>query len=211
MVFASEPGLLVLHALRLKGFAEDDVVVGVTGLEPDVVAGCLAEAASRELVVRREGRVAGWTLTPAGRETHRRVVEAELAETGARADVDRAYRGFVALNPELLDVCTAWQVREGLGGEAVFNDHTDAAHDAAVVARLAAIHTAIVPVCDTLTGVLDRFGRYRPRLEQAYRRVRAGEPEWLTRPLIDSYHTVWFELHEDLLVTLGLERKEGKN
>jgi hypothetical protein len=23
---------------------------------------------------------------------------------------------------------------------------------------------------------------------------------------MDSYHTVWFELHEDLLATLGLER-----
>jgi hypothetical protein len=28
--------------------------------------------------------------------------------------------------------------------------------------------------------------------------------------MIDSYHTVWFELHEDLLSTLGIERsKEG--
>ena len=24
--------------------------------------------------------------------------------------------------------------------------------------------------------------------------------------MIDSYHTVWFELHEDLLATLGIER-----
>jgi hypothetical protein len=24
--------------------------------------------------------------------------------------------------------------------------------------------------------------------------------------VIDSYHTVWFELHEDLLSTLGIER-----
>ena len=27
-----------------------------------------------------------------------------------------------------------------------------------------------------------------------------------TKPVIESYHTVWFELHEDLLVTLGLDR-----
>jgi hypothetical protein len=26
---------------------------------------------------------------------------------------------------------------------------------------------------------------------------------------MDSYHTVWFELHEDLLATLGLERGAG--
>jgi hypothetical protein len=24
--------------------------------------------------------------------------------------------------------------------------------------------------------------------------------------MIDSYHSVWFELHEDLLATLGIER-----
>jgi pyruvate,orthophosphate dikinase len=37
-------------------------------------------------------------------------------------------------------------------------------------------------------------------------RVEAGERDWFTKPLIDSYHTVWFELHEDLLSTLGKER-----
>ena len=36
--------------------------------------------------------------------------------------------------------------------------------------------------------------------------VEAGDHQWFTRPLIDSYHTVWFELHEDLLSTLGKER-----
>jgi hypothetical protein len=36
--------------------------------------------------------------------------------------------------------------------------------------------------------------------------VRAGDKEWFTGPLVDSYHTVWFELHEDLMATLGLER-----
>ncbi len=33
-----------------------------------------------------------------------------------------------------------------------------------------------------------------------------GERDWFTKPTIDSYHSVWFELHEDLLATLGLER-----
>jgi hypothetical protein len=36
--------------------------------------------------------------------------------------------------------------------------------------------------------------------------VLEGQPEWFTKPVIDSYHTVWFELHEDLLCTLGIER-----
>jgi hypothetical protein len=30
---------------------------------------------------------------------------------------------------------------------------------------------------------------------------------WLSRPLIDSYHTVWFELHEELILAAGLTRE----
>ena len=36
--------------------------------------------------------------------------------------------------------------------------------------------------------------------------MQAGEKDWFTKPTIDSYHTVWFELHENLLATLGIER-----
>jgi hypothetical protein len=28
--------------------------------------------------------------------------------------------------------------------------------------------------------------------------------------MIDSYHTIWFELHDDLLATLGLERADER-
>jgi hypothetical protein len=38
------------------------------------------------------------------------------------------------------------------------------------------------------------------------RRVDRGERRWVDAPRIDSCHTVWFELHEDLLASLGLER-----
>jgi hypothetical protein len=37
-------------------------------------------------------------------------------------------------------------------------------------------------------------------------RVSEGERDWLTSPRVDSYHTVWMELHEELLAALGLER-----
>ena len=42
-------------------------------------------------------------------------------------------------------------------------------------------------------------------------RVQGGDTDWFTKPMIASYHTVWFELHEDLLCTLGIERgSEGE-
>jgi len=78
----------------------------------------------------------------------------------------------------------------------------------AEIGRLRAIDDAIRPVVADLAEALDRYGRYAPRFAAALARLEAGELEWFTKPLIDSYHTVWFELHEDLLSTLGLERSK---
>ena len=36
--------------------------------------------------------------------------------------------------------------------------------------------------------------------------MRAGDPAGFARPLTNSYHDVWMELHEDLLVSLDLTR-----
>ncbi|MDQ3108180.1 MAG: MarR family transcriptional regulator, partial [Actinomycetota bacterium] len=109
------------------------------------------------------------------------------------------------VNTELLTVCTDWQLREsGL------NDHTDAAYDRSVIERLEAVDAKVQPVCADLASALERFCDYGSRFANALERVRAGERDWFAKPMIDSYHTIWFELHEDLLATLGIERsKEG--
>jgi DNA-binding MarR family transcriptional regulator len=201
----SEPRFLVLHGLRLKGFAEAAPVADGAGLDPGAVEDHLRSLAGEGLVSRRDGRVSGWALTADGRAEHRRLVTDELDASGAKAVVDDAYRRFLAINEDLLAVCTAWQLRPE-GGAQVVNDHSDPGYDRQVVERLAAVDEGLRPVTDDLSGQLERYGRYAPRLRAALDRVRAGHAEWFTKPIIDSYHTVWFELHEDLLCTLGLER-----
>lgn len=202
--------LLVLHGVRLKGFAEAPAVAALWALDETEVDVELKELADDGLVQRRDGRVSGWMLTPAGREAHATLVAAELIEAGARPAVDGAYRRFLRLNPELLGACTAWQLRAGDDGQVV-NDHTDRAYDAEVVRRLATVDDDCQPVLADLAEALERFGRYPDRLANAVRRVQLGESEWFTKPLLDSYHTIWFELHEDLLSTLGLQRgSEGR-
>lgn len=210
MPYPSEPRLRVLHVLRLKWVADEERISAASGLPLDTVDVELGVLAAEGLVRRRDGRVTGWSLTDEGKDAHAKAVHTELEESGARDAVADAYSRFLDHNTELLSLCTAWQMRDGPGGEPVLNDHRDAAYDAAVLARLEAVHAAIGPVTADLAGALDRFAAYGPRLDRAHERVVAGETDWLTKPLIDSYHTVWFELHEDLLVTLGLERREGE-
>jgi hypothetical protein len=195
-------GTSVLHALRVKGFAETDVLAEVTHLDDVTVVRALEGFAADDLVKRRQGvEVSGWVLTPQGRAEHEKRLAEELDATGARPEVERRYAEFIALNGQVLQVCTDWQLRDG-----VVNDHVDRGHDAEVVDRLEELHDRARPVLDGLTGVLPRFGGYRDRLATAVERVRSGDRDWFDKPLIDSFHTVWFELHEDLLATLGLER-----
>ena len=205
MAHPSEPRFLALHGLRLKGFAEPDSIATAMGLDADQVGKELESLADDGLVARRDGRVSGWSLTADGRSAHADLVAGELEAANGRTTVEGAYRRFLEVNREMLGVCTDWQLRDVDGHQAV-NDHTDAAYDDAVVARLVAIHDRVRPVTADLREVLERFGRYGERLRNALEKVVAGEREWFTKPVIDSYHTVWFELHEDLLATLGIER-----
>ena len=197
--------LLVLHGLRLKGFAAPAAVAEAAGLpvgeSTELLEGLVAEG----LAKHRSGKVSGFALTPAGRQEHAEQLRAELEVAGARPAVDRAYARFLAHNADLLGVCTDWQLRD-IDGHSSVNDHSDGVYDAQVVARLAALHAEAEPICEALGAALQRFAAYGSRLGYALHQVQAGEVDWFTKPMIASYHTVWFELHEDLLCTLGIER-----
>ena len=199
--------LLVLHALRLRSLCPVEVVAARFDLDVVDVDRVLAAASSAGRVRYREGRLSGWSLTGDGRRYAEGLLAAELEAAGARAGVEDGYLAFLSLNPQVLAVCTDWQVRPGPEGPVV-NDHADPERDAEVLDRLRRLHAEVVPVTDRLGAALGRLGGYGDRLGAALDRVLAGDTGWLTRPTIDSYHTVWFELHEDLLATLGRSRTD---
>jgi hypothetical protein len=202
----SDPHFLVLHGLRLKGFAAEMVVARFSGLAPVDVDDHLAKLAADGHVRHRDGRITGWSLTPSGRARHAEHAAADMATAGCRDVVAAAYQQFLEVNQPFLAVCTDWQLRAGPGGDQAVNDHLDPAYDAAVIGRLRDIDAAVQPVCARLSQVMHRFSGYGPRLAEALAKVQAGELDWFTGALIESYHTLWFELHEDLLATLGIER-----
>ncbi len=101
---------------------------------------------------------------------------------------------------------TQWQVRPTATEPMARNDHTDPAHDEAVVRRLGRLRDELTEVTVRLSGVLDRFGIHQRRVDAALRRVRAGSDAWVDAPDVPSLNIVWIQLHEDLLATLGIER-----
>lgn len=177
---------LLLHEVRLRGVVDGRGEI----VEVRVVEAGLAARAPK-----------GLRLTPTGRELHTTWARVE-AGGDTEAAVERAYQRFLALNRELIRVCNDWQVRPG-GSP---NDHADPAYDWSVIDRLVAIDDRVGPILRTAAARVTRFTRYRARLRYARERVNEGEHDWLTSPRIDSYHTLWMQLHEDLLLALGRDR-----
>ena len=205
MARSSDPRLLVLLGLRLKGAADTVALAEHADLPVVEIERQLATLSDEGLVVERGAAPVGWALTRSGREVAARAVATEVDATGARPAVAAAYERFQALNATALETCSRWQVRE-VEGRPVLNDHADPDYDAEVIDDLTQLQDDADPVLDDLSDTLERFSTYAPRLRRAVRKVEAGEGDWFTKPSLPSYHTVWFELHEDLLATLGLDR-----
>jgi len=207
MSYQSEPNLLILHTLRIRGFVQSSEIADSTGLESEEIESHLDEFRENDLVNYREGRIEGWMLTQEGREKSQQLVSSELESSGSKEEINSSYQNFLSINQEFLSLCTDWQLRT-VEGEQEINDHSDSAYDAGVVARLADINDQIQPVCHALAASLKRFESYKYRFSDALHKVQNNESEWFTKPMIDSYHTIWFELHENLLSTLGIERSK---
>lgn len=204
-MISSDLSLMVLHGLRLKGIADPGVLAELLDVDRATLEPVLQAPAEAGLIVWRESYRTGWKLTPAGRFEHEQMLGLELDRSGHRTSLSAVYEEFLPLNTRLLDLCTRWQVCR-VGDEQVINDHGDHEYDAAVLSELDAVDDLVQPLLARLAALLDRFAIHAPRLAKSLAAIRAGDYDWLANPLIDSYHTVWFELHEDLLATLGLDR-----
>lgn len=203
MSHPSEARFIVLHALRIKGFATTDLVVDLTGYDVADVTGHLQALRSEELATYREARDL-WQLTPKGREVHASELDADAPPL--RDGLAAAYPGFLELNTELKELCGAWQLRPGPEGDPVPNDHADPDYDGEVVTRLSGLDEQVQPLCGQFGQVAERYQPYGARLAGAAEKVRAGDPKMFTGVMCGSYHDIWMELHEDLILTMGINR-----
>ncbi|GAA3950764.1 MarR family transcriptional regulator [Gordonia caeni] len=196
----------VLHALKVKGLASDDVLSAMSGLTADELTTVLESLTGDGLALRRDaGRISGTMLTPAGRDEYDRLGAGRAVSPEAQQAVADFYDSFTPVNTDFKAVCAAWQMRP----DGAANDHTDADYDAGVVSDLGAIHERIAVLLDRVGPAVPRLGRYRDRLAGALGRVQAGDQGAFARPMYDSYHDIWMELHQDLLLTAGRERGAG--
>ncbi|GAB2957637.1 hypothetical protein GCM10027280_52910 [Micromonospora polyrhachis] len=204
----STTGLLVLHAVRITGFADSHAIARRFGLDVADTAELLGDAEAYGWVSHAAfADLSGWSLTERGKAENERQLAAELAASGGADEVHAAHRDFLPLNARLLRACTNWQMRPTGHDRLAPNDHSDPAWDTSTLNELSAINHALAPLIRRLGGILVRFRGYDTRFTGALLRARTGDGGWVDGTDIDSCHRVWYELHEDLIATLGLDRQ----
>ncbi|MEY4340222.1 MAG: hypothetical protein RLZ14_2072 [Actinomycetota bacterium] len=197
---ASDPFFRTFHALRIKGFAKVETIAEVADLPVAVVSEHLQGLQAREWAQFREAREL-WQLTPVGREEHRIALAEDTGGAHLAALLHDHYHQFLKLNDSFKALCGDWQLR---GGQP--NDHSDAAYDSAVIDRLVALDAEAVPLVAKMGEALARLAPYGPRLAATRAKVVAGDSKMFTGVMCGSYHDVWMELHEDLILTQGIDR-----
>lgn len=208
MTATSSPKLLVLHSVRILGFADTAVIAHRSGVDTAQAEELLLDAHACGWIQRGEfADLCGWSLTELGRTVNEHQLREEREATSRTDLVRSVYRSFLPLNERLLRACTDWQLRPTGTNRLTVNDHRDRVWDQRILDELVSICDALKPIVAQLSSALVRFAGYDTRFGAASRLACDGERSWVDRTDVDSCHKVWFELHEDLIATLGIDRR----
>lgn len=196
--------LLALHGLAVKKAGPAAAVAEILGAGEQEVADALQSAVAGGRAIEAKGM---FMATPVGRSWLEEQYPVAYADFRANPDATAAYERFERINRDLLRLFTEWQMMPA-GSEQVPNDHSDPDYDHKIIDRLGALHERAHRPLEQFADLDERLRQYLRRLEGAHDKVLAGDHDFVSGARVDSYHTVWFELHEDLLRMLGREREE---
>ena len=200
MAHESQPRFRVHHALRIKGFVKVENVCELAGLSEEEAITHLHAMQADGHTNYREARGL-WQLTPEGREAYLVALKEDVNRPGFREALAEKYEHFMQMNDAFKALCADWQLRNGEP-----NDHSDAAYDEDCIKRLGALDDDAQPICHAFAEIAQRFDCYADRLANARAAIERGEHRMFTGVMCGSYHDVWMELHEDLILTQGIDR-----
>lgn len=195
---------MVLHGLAIKKVADTEEIAQLMGLPVVEVQRHLDAAQAGDRVAQVGDK---YSLRPLARVALEANYSRQCAALRANAAFMRAYEDFELVNVTLKALITDWQTIE-VAGQRLPNDHKDAAYDDRIIDRLGALHERAEGILRGLAEPDPRFSYYREALGRALEKAEDGAIEWVSDAKLLSYHTVWFELHEDLLRTMGRSRVE---
>ena len=181
-----------LRVIQLKGLCTPERIGQALGAnEADVAAVLEPHAAMLKTTPR------GLALTADARAW----LSAQIANERATVDLVRletAWDEFQPLNTRFKGLITGAQLSSSIDAEAPGWP--------ALVESISGLHCAFTPVVLDIGAAAPRLACYTSRFETAHAAITAGDASMVASPVKDSYHTVWFELHEELFALTGRDR-----
>jgi pyruvate,orthophosphate dikinase len=193
----------LLRALLVKGNVPTDQLAGALRTTSDDVEPLAAPLVAQGLLESMDGML---RLTDEGKLSALAAFAADRSAVG-EPKTEELLDAFHTLDRRVKGIVTAWQMRV-VDGEQTLNDHTDASYDAGVLEDLNTLHADAVAWLASLSAILPRFEAYAGRLAGALELAQGGDQRFVASPRVDSYHGVWFELHEDLIRVAGRRRAD---
>ena len=181
-----------LRTIQLKGLCSAERLASALGAtDAEVAAGLETHQAILKTTPR------GYALTPDGRGwvLEQIALEAAAIETGL---LEAEWEQFIELNHSFKKLVTEVQ-HSGING---------AGHERWpwLLDEMAGLHEAFTPVVEGVGAKAPRLAAYQPRFDAAIGAIRSGDHTMIASPLKDSYHTLWFEYHEELIALTGRDR-----
>jgi hypothetical protein len=194
----------VLNAVALKKMATAPAVAAASGVSPDTARAVLTLLADDGLIV-----AVGEQVLPTDSAEPALAQAAAQRYAALRADpaIVDLHGDFERINRRFLAAMASWQ-QVDVAGQKLPNTHDDPAYDDRVLTTIERLVERLRGIIDQLVRREPRFATYGARLGRATGKALAGQIDAVSSPTTDSIHNVWFEFHEDLLRTLGIERKE---
>jgi len=181
----------VIRALQLKGFGSVEATAHALETDEAAVQAVIDGLGERVNVTPR-----GVLVTPVGREwlTARMTEEQASVDTAALIEL---YDQFMPLNDGFKEFVSGWQLSEQAPADL-----------AKVTAETQGLHQDFTAILAASVELVPRLTPYLHRFEFAIEALVGGDVSMLASPLKDSYHTVWFEYHEEMIHLIGRTRLE---
>ena len=191
MTLLPEERFLLLNALWLRKMATRGAMEENAGL-----SAAAAESALRSVEELEYIRELGdyYVLTDPGRRAILEHYDREYAGLRGESEFLEWYERFEGYNSRFLSLMSTWQTESDEAQERTYS-------------RLERVVERHVEALKVAVRWVPRYGHYAARCERNLEHVDSGRSDYVSSPMVDSLHNIWFEFHEDLLAVLGRPRE----
>lgn len=184
----NEKLFLALNAIYLRKMGTVEAISECCGLDNGAVQVLMNEAQADGLVANI---IPEFVLDDPGRRAVLQYYEDTYNQFRTPGKIIEWYGQFETLNAQFLKLISEWQTSSG---------------DGRVLAQLLRIVQRHIAAIRRIEDLIPRYKTYSHRFSVAMDRVDLGDTSYVTNPLADSIHNIWFEFHEDILAVVGKPR-----